>query len=163
MSSSAMPAPSDPGPPGPPGRSAAGEALFQERILAHYRHPRNRGPLAGASRSAELSNPLCGDIVRVHVALADDGRTVREARFEGDACSLTVASASMMTELVVGRTPAEVADLARRFAALVAGDADAARDDSLGELLAFQGVARLPARRRCATMPWEALARALGA
>ena len=150
-----------PGPGAAEARRSAAEldALYQELILDHYRRPRNRGELAGADAAAALRNPLCGD--ELGVALALDGDVVREARFAGHGCSLSQASASMMTELVRGRTRREVRDLDRRFRALVRGDAAAREDAGLGPLRAFAGVARLPSRHRCALLPWEALERAL--
>ena len=146
------------------GRSAAEvEALYQELILDHYRRPRNRGELPGADATAALRNPLCGDELAVAVAL--DGDIVREARFTGRGCSLSQASASMMTELVRGRTRREVRDLDRRFRALVLGEEGRAPGGTgeLGSLRAFAGVARLPSRHRCVLLPWEALERALAA
>ena len=134
------------------------DALYQELILDHYRRPRNRGELPGADAAAALRNPLCGD--EMAVALALDGEIVREARFAGRGCSLSQASASMMTELVRGRTRREVRDLDRRFRALLRGEG-AGVTGELGPLRAFAGVARLPARHRCALLPWEALERAL--
>jgi nitrogen fixation NifU-like protein len=143
-------------------RSAAEvEALYQELILDHYRRPRNRGELPHADAAAALRNPLCGD--ELAVALALDGDVVREARFAGRGCSLSQASASMMTELVQGRTRREVRELDRRFRALVRGEGGGEHggDGALGPLRAFAGVARLPSRHRCALLPWDALERAL--
>ena len=141
-------------------RSAAElDALYQELILDHYRRPRNRGELPGATAAAALRNPLCGD--ELGVALQLDGDVVREARFAGHGCSLSQASASMMTEMVRGRTRREVRDLDRRFRALVRGEAAPGVAAGLGPLRAFAGVARLPSRHRCALLPWEALERAL--
>ena len=144
-----------------PRTAAELDALYQELILDHYRRPRNRGELPGADAAAALRNPLCGDELGVAVAL--DGETVREARFTGRGCSLSQASASMMTGLVRGRTRREVRDLERRVRALVRGEPAAADDPSLGDLRAFAGGARLPSRPRCVLLPWEALERALAA
>jgi nitrogen fixation protein NifU and related proteins len=137
------------------------EALYQELILDHYRRPRNRGELPHPDAAAALRNPLCGD--ELAIALALDGDVVREARFAGRGCSLSQASASMMTELVRGRTRREVRDLDRRFRALVRGDrgSEDVEQGALGPLRAFAGVARLPSRHRCALLPWDALERAL--
>ena len=141
--------------------SAKLEALYQELILDHYRRPRNKGTLAAAA-SAEggARNPLCGDELTVTVAL--DGERVSAVRFMGSGCSISQASASMMTLLVDGRTLAEVAALRRRFSQLLAGDPDAAADPSLGDARALAGVAKFPTRHKCAAMAWEALAAGLG-
>lgn len=134
-------------------------AIYQELILDHYRRPRNKGALAAPDAAAERRNPLCGD--EIVLELAFDGDVVREARFTGRGCSISQASASMLTQAVRGKPRAEVEALLRRFTALVHGDAEAARDASLGELRALQGVARFPARIRCATLAWSALDEAL--
>lgn len=136
------------------------DALYQELILDHYRRPRNRGELPDASVHAAASNPLCGDAVAVALAFGADDR-VRAARFTGQGCSIAQASASMLTELVVGRTRAELTALRARVGALVAGDPAAAADATLGDLRALAGVARFPARVKCATLAWEALGRGL--
>jgi len=130
-------------------------ALYQDLILDHYRRPRGRGALDRPDARAGVKNPLCGDEIEVHLAL--DGARIREARFIGHGCSISQASASMMTQLVRGRTLAEVEALSHRLAAMLRGDPAAAGDESLGDLRAFAGVSRIPARVRCAMLPWEAL------
>ena len=130
-------------------------AIYQELILDHYRRPRNKGALEGADARAERRNPLCGDEITLEVAF--EGDVVREVRFGGRGCSISQASASMLTQALRGRTRAEAETLVRRFSALVHGDAAAAGDEGLGELRALQGVARVPARIRCATLAWSAL------
>jgi nitrogen fixation NifU-like protein len=132
--------------------------LYQELILDHYRRPRNKGTLGAPTGSASLRNPLCGDEVEVQVELKE-GR-VADVRFSGRGCSISQASASMMTELVKGQTPDEVRALGERFAAMIRGDADAASDAVLGQARALSGVARFPTRVRCALIAWEAMARA---
>jgi nitrogen fixation NifU-like protein len=149
------------GSPGPSPSEAQLAAIYQELILDHYRRPRNKGALADADVTAARTNPLCGD--EIAIALAFDGDVVREARFTGRGCSISQASASMLTGAIVGCTRAEAESLVRRFTALVHGDADAAADASLGELRALQGVSRFPARIRCATLVWSALDEALHA
>ena len=135
-------------------------ALYQELILDHYRRPRNKGTLARADAEGAVANPLCGDALTVTVAL--EGDRVAEARFAGSGCSISQASASMMTQLVHGKTLAEVAALRRRFAELLAGDPGAAADPSLGDARALAGVAKFPTRHKCASMGWEALGAGLG-
>jgi len=139
-------------------RSATVEALYQEQILDHYRRPRNKGALPGATASAHISNPTCGDEVTVEVIV--EGGVVRDIRFTGLGCSIAQASASMMTEMARGasigavrRTRAAIERLLRR---------EPVTRDALGDLLAFEAVARYPARIECVLMPWRALERALG-
>jgi nitrogen fixation NifU-like protein len=136
-------------------------ALYQEVILDHYRRPRNKGKLEEPSGSATLRNPLCGDEVDVQVALREG--KVADVRFGGHGCSISQASASMMTELVKGRTPEEVRAIGERFAAMIRGDADAAKDEALGQARSLSGVSRFPTRVRCALIAWEAMARAVDA
>src|SRR5687768_9411980 len=133
-------------------------ALYQELILDHYRRPRNKGTLEAPTGKASLRNPMCGDEVDVQVELRD-GR-VADVKFGGHGCSISQASASMMTELVKGRTPDEVHQIGERFAAMIRGDAEAAGDETLGQARALSGVSRFPTRVRCAMIAWEAMARA---
>ena len=130
-------------------------AAYQELILDHYRRPRNRGALPRPDARGEHRNPLCGDEVTLDLALDTAGR-VTAARFTGAGCSISQASASMLTQLVAGRTVGEAAGLGERFARMLAGDADAAADPALGDLRALAGVARIPMRVKCALMPWRA-------
>ncbi len=131
-------------------------ALYQERILEHYRRPRHKGALERATGVHGEKNPLCGDDVTVSVH-APQG-TVDDARFTGIGCSIMQATASMLMELVHGRTRDEIEVLARRFEEMLAsGEAD----DSLGELGALAGVSAFPARHKCARLPWKALKGAL--
>ena len=132
--------------------------MYQDIILDHYRKPRNKGVLPGATSSAHLSNPTCGDEVTVEAIV--DGGVIRDVRFTGHGCSIAQASASMMTEMAKGatvgavrRTRAAVERLLRR---------EPVTRGALGDLLAFEAVARYPARISCVLMPWRALEQALG-
>lgn len=145
----------------PPSDSARVEALYQELILSHYRAPKNMGVLPGATGSAKQSNPLCGDAVEVYVSL--DGDSVREAGFTGEGCSIMRATASMMTELARGKSIPELRELSRCFSRVIAGTGEPADDQALGDLSALSAIHRVPARARCAMLPWEALEAALGA
>ena len=128
--------------------------LYQQTIVDHSKRPRNFGPLPGSNRTAEGSNPLCGDELKVHLKL---GETIDAATFEGAGCAICVASASMMTLAVTNRTPAEAARLMQRVFELVAG-----KDErNLGDLESLKGVAQYPARRKCALLAWRALEAAL--
>jgi nitrogen fixation NifU-like protein len=129
-------------------------------ILDHYRRPRNKGSLENADAVAEMKNPLCGDEIVLHVAFDGDG--VADLRFSGKGCSISQASASMMTQMVKGKSAAEIAALRTRFRDLMLGDLSAADDASLGSLRSLSGVARFPARVKCALLPWSALESALG-
>jgi nitrogen fixation NifU-like protein len=131
-------------------------ALYQQLILEHGRTPRNFGSLPTATHRAERDNPFCGDHLTVSVRLASD--RLAEVRFQGEACAVAMASASMMTVHVAEKTPAEAEALAARFFALVS---DGVADAQLGDLGAFAVVAQFPVRVQCARLPWLALRAAL--
>ncbi len=135
--------------------------LYQELILDHYRRPRNKGTLAEPTYSVSLNNPLCGD--EIDLQLKVEGELIREVRFIGRGCSISQASASMMTQLLKERSVPEALALAGRMSAMMQGDATAARDKTLGELRALAGVAKFPVRIKCALLPWNALTEAVEA
>ena len=152
------------------------EDLYREIILDHYRSPRNRGELPSPpARRVEGFNPLCGDEVVVYVEV-DDGK-VTDIRIDGQGCSISQSSASLMSAAVKGRPVGEVRDLIRTFKGMMSihqarlGDgadqngtdeADVLTDpESLGELAALQGVVKFPVRIKCATLSWNTLAQGL--
>ena len=134
-------------------------ALYQELILDHYRRPRNQGTLPHPTHAVSLTNPLCGDEIDLQLAIAAD--VITDVRFVGRGCSISQAAASMMTQLVKGKTTAEARGLTDRMGAMMRGDEAAAKDKALGELRALAGVAKFPVRIKCALLPWNALADAL--
>ncbi len=143
-----------------PARSSAEiGALYQEMILDHYRRPRNKGTLENPDASVEIKNPLCGDEIGLQVAF--DGDSVSDLKFSGRGCSISLASASMMTQLVKGKRTEEIDSIRKQFRDLMLGDSSAADDPQLGSLRALSGVARFPARVKCALLAWNALESAL--
>jgi nitrogen fixation NifU-like protein len=134
--------------------------LYQEVILDHGKRPRNFGKLPDATHHAEGRNPLCGDHLVLEARL--DGGRVAEARFVGDGCAISKASASVMTGLVKGRTPAEVDELFQVFHRLVTEGPGAVPDlEGLGKLAVFGGVHEFPTRVKCASLAWHTLRAAL--
>ncbi len=127
--------------------------LYRELILDHYSRPRNKGTLKDADIKMEGTNPLCGDELSIFVRLG--GGKVAEVRFVGRGCSISQASASMMTEQIKGKTLAEARGLIQRFKAMMHGEE--VSEDELGELTALQGVRKFPVRVKCATLSWVAL------
>lgn len=127
--------------------------LYRELILDHYAHPRNRGELPDADITVEGANPLCGDELSVYVKL--DGGVITDVRFVGRGCSISQASASMMTEQLKGKTIAEARALSGRFKAMMHGEPMG--EDELGDLMALQGVRKFPVRIKCATLSWITL------
>ncbi|HXF82134.1 MAG TPA: SUF system NifU family Fe-S cluster assembly protein [bacterium] len=129
------------------------DELYRELILEHYAHPRNRGELPDPDIKVEGANPLCGDELSIHVKL--DGDRIADVRFVGRGCSISQASASMMTEQIKGKTLAEARALSARFKAMMQGEAVTAEE--LGDLVALQGVRKFPVRVKCATLSWITL------
>ena len=134
--------------------------LYRELILDHARSPRHFGKLDGATHSAEGINPLCGDKLRIYFSIDPDGQ-ISDAKFEGSGCAISVASASLLTDMVIGLKTEVALDY---FSALVArlsgksgpvGPTDEAID--LGKLVALEGVKEFPSRVKCATLAWHAL------
>ena len=134
-------------------------ALYQDIILDHYRRPRNTGTLDRASVSVPMRNPLCGDEITLELEM--NGDEISDLRFTGRGCSISQASTSMMTEMVKGKRADEVGVIGERFRAMIMGDADAASDAVLDKARALAGVARFPARVKCALLAWNALERGL--
>ncbi len=134
------------------------DELYQEIILDHYRHPRGRGELEPPKITQEGFNPSCGDEVILDLRL-EDGR-ISDIRFHGRGCSISQASASMMTEAVKGKTLAEAHALIQQVLAMVKGEAEG-DPDALGDIVALAGVRNFPVRVKCATLAWHTLEEAL--
>ena len=137
--------------------------LYQEVILDHGTQPRNFHALDDATCQADGSNPVCGDMLTVYLRLAPDGH-VADVAFEGKGCAISMASASMMTELVKGKTQAEVERLFQSFHRLCTEDGYSLDDDveDADRLNVLAGVREFPVRVKCATLPWHTLHAALG-
>jgi nitrogen fixation NifU-like protein len=134
--------------------------LYQEQILEHNKAPRNFRRLATANRHAEGYNPLCGDHFTVYLDL--EGDAIRDISFEGSGCAISKASASMMTQILKGKSRAEAEKLFERFHGLVTGHkpSEGGQTD-LGKLQVFSGVSEFPVRVKCATLAWHTLLAAL--
>ena len=136
------------------------DELYQEVILDHNRSPRNFGEVDHADRQADGYNPLCGDKIKVYLRIQDG--LIQEIGFKGTGCAISTASASIMTEILKGKTIEEARELFEAFHALVTGRMEGEVDlDTLGQLAAFHGVSGYPVRVKCATLPWHTLKAAL--
>ena len=141
------------------------EELYREVILDHYRNPRHKGSLSHADFHAEGLNPSCGDEFSLDLAVVDG--VITDVATQGQGCSISQASGSMMADVIKGKTVAEVAELATKFRVMMAieeGESpiDPARPGAaLGDLEALQGVRKFPVRIKCADLPWTTLADAL--
>jgi nitrogen fixation protein NifU and related proteins len=134
------------------------EQLYRDAVLEHARRPRNRGPLDPVTVSQEGLNPSCGDELEVHLYV--EGGVVRAASFTGQGCAISQASASMMTDVVRGAPVAEARALVARFKAMIHGEGP---HPSLGDAAVLEGVSKLHARVKCATLAWVTLDEALDA
>lgn len=131
--------------------------LYRQVIMEHYKSPRNKGDLPNPTVSIDLNNPTCGDEITLMLEVEDG--TIKQARFSGQGCSISQASASMMTQAVQGKTVDEAEEMVERFKQMMHGDEEAGKP--LGDALALHGVSKFPVRIKCALLSWEALERSL--
>ncbi len=132
--------------------------LYQDIILDHFRHPRNKRELTDAEALVDEENPTCGDHIRLTAKV--EGGKITDVKYDGKGCAISMASASMMSERLIGMTVAEARRLSADFAAVVRGEKQMTEDE-LGELAALKGVKEFPLRVKCATMAWHAAESAL--
>ena len=134
--------------------------LYQEVILDHNKNPRNFREIETATQTADGNNPLCGDALRVYVEMEDD--RVKDVAFKGSGCAISKASASMMTQIVKGKTKADAEKMFDEFHRMVLGELDEeTEENNLGKLKIFAGVREFPARVKCASLSWHTLYAAL--
>jgi nitrogen fixation NifU-like protein len=133
--------------------------LYHDLILDHNRAPQNYRPMANANRRVEGNNPLCGD--RLTVWLRIENGTIVDATFHGLGCAISMASASLMTSAIKGKTPAEAEALFDRFRSMIMGSLEQAEAESLGKLAVFSGVSEFPIKVKCASLSWHAMKAAL--
>lgn len=135
------------------------DQLYRQVIMDHYKNPRNHGELADGALTINMNNPTCGD--RIQLQLKVEEGKISDVKFSGEGCSISLASASMMTETIKGRTVEEALELVDIFIGMMLGkDYDDEKYD-LGDIEALQGVQKFPARIKCATLAWKALEKGL--
>ncbi|MBI3675507.1 MAG: SUF system NifU family Fe-S cluster assembly protein [Proteobacteria bacterium] len=135
--------------------------LYQDVILDHSKHPRHFGALEGATHTGEGHNPLCGDRVKIYLMIDRNDR-IADIKFQGRGCAISQASASLMTDMIVGRTIDEVEKLMGGFLHLVKGeDAGQLGADDRERLDVMAGVSAFPMRVKCATLAWHTMQSAL--
>jgi len=134
------------------------ESLYHEIILNHYRHPHHKGLREPYDAEVRHVNPVCGDEVTLRVTLKDaGGPVIAEVSYDALGCSISQASASVMTELVAGKQVSDAMKVSDEFLALMQSKGEAEpSEDVLGDAVAFAGVSRYPARIKCALLPWMA-------
>lgn len=138
------------------------EQIYQEVILDHYKRPHHRGLREPFNAEAHHVNPTCGDEVTLRVTLSDDGETVTDVSYDGQGCSISQASTSVLTDQVIGQTVGDALKTVAAFTEMVSSrgtiDGD---EDVIGDGVAFAGVAKYPARVKCALLGWSAFKAAL--
>jgi nitrogen fixation NifU-like protein len=132
--------------------------LYRRVIMDHYKNPRNRGIIEDGSLTIDMNNPTCGDRIQLTIKV-DDG-IVSNARFDGEGCSISMSSASMMTQAIKGMKIEEALNLSTVFSEMMLGK-EYDEDIDLGDIEALQGVSKFPARIKCATLAWKAMEKGL--
>ncbi|TKC15406.1 Fe-S cluster assembly sulfur transfer protein SufU [Robertmurraya kyonggiensis] len=134
------------------------DQLYRQVIMDHYKNPRNKGVLEDDSLTINMNNPTCGD--RIQLTLKVNDGKVTDAKFEGEGCSISMSSASMMTQAIKGKDIKEALKLSTIFSDMMQGkDYDETQD--LGDIEALSGVSKFPARIKCATLAWKAMEKGL--
>lgn len=135
------------------------DALYRRVIMDHYKNPRNRGVLEDGSHTINMNNPTCGD--RIQLTLKVEDGIVVDAKQEGEGCSISMSSASMMTQAIKGKKIEEALKLSQIFSDMMQGKDIDDDDVDLGDIEALQGVCKFPARIKCATLAWKAMEKSL--
>lgn len=133
--------------------------LYRRVIMDHYKNPRNRGKFEADAVTVDLNNPTCGD--RISLQLKVENGVVADAKYTGEGCSISMSSASMMTDAVKGKTLDEAISLANRFSSLMQGED--VEFEEYEDIEALSGVNKFPARIKCATLAWNALRKGIDA
>lgn len=131
------------------------DTLYRQVIMDHYKHPRNRGTFDNDSLTIEMNNPTCGD--RIFLQFKLDGDIVEDIKFTGEGCSISLASASMMTQAVKGKSVKEALAMSELFSQMMIGEEVDFDKFGLEDIEALQGVSNFPARIKCATLAWKAM------
>lgn len=132
--------------------------LYRRVIMDHYKKPRNRGVLEEGNLTINMNNPTCGD--RIQLTMKVDDGIVTDVKYEGEGCSISMSSASMMTQAIKGKKIEDALKLAEIFSNMMQGK-EYDEDLDLGDIEALQGVAKFPARIKCATLAWKAMEKGL--
>lgn len=138
--------------------------LYQEIILDHYKNPRKYGEMEDPDVYAEDNNPSCGDELEISLKLDDAQQSIEEVRFSGEGCAISMASGSLMSDRIEGKSLEEVRELRDKFKQMITSDEeDPDRDSELGDLVSLKGVIKFPIRVKCANLSWNTLQKGLDA
>ena len=131
------------------------DTLYRQVIIDHYKNPKNKGKFDGDSLTVDMNNPTCGDRIQLQMQIEDD--VVKVARFDGEGCSISMSSASMMTQAIKGKSVDEALKMSKLFSDMMLGKDIETDDFELGDIQSLQGVSKFPARIKCATLAWKAM------
>ncbi|HLR74213.1 MAG TPA: SUF system NifU family Fe-S cluster assembly protein [Virgibacillus sp.] len=131
------------------------DTLYRQVIMDHYKHPRNRGQLEDGTLTAEMNNPSCGDRISLQLKIEDG--VVEDVKFEGEGCSISLASASMMTQAIKGKNLEDALHMSEKFSDMMLGEKVDPEELALDDIIALEGVSQFPARIDCATLAWKAM------
>ncbi len=135
------------------------DQLYRQVIMDHYKNPRNHGALEDDAITINMNNPTCGDRVQLHLKVEDD--KITDVKFSGEGCSISLSSASMMTEAIKGLSVEDALKLSHIFSEMIQGKEYDPGDLDLKDIEALQGVSKFPARIKCATLAWKAMEKGL--
>ncbi|MFC4387128.1 Fe-S cluster assembly sulfur transfer protein SufU [Gracilibacillus marinus] len=135
------------------------DTLYRQVIMDHYKNPRNKGTLADDTITIDMNNPTCGDRIELHLQIEND--IVKDAKFEGEGCSISMSSASMMTQAIKGKNVDDAVKMSSIFSNMMLGEELDEVEMDLGDIEALQGVSKFPARIKCATLAWKAMEKAV--
>ncbi|MGY0693267.1 Fe-S cluster assembly sulfur transfer protein SufU [Virgibacillus sp. FSP13] len=131
------------------------DTLYRKVIMDHYKNPRNKGAVEGDALTVDMNNPTCGDRIQLQLQVEDG--VVKDAKFDGEGCSISMASASMMTQAIKGKHIHDALNMSKTFSNMMLGEDIDAEEVDFGDIEALQGVSQFPARIKCATLAWKAM------
>ena len=131
------------------------DQLYRRVIMDHYKNPRNKGSIEDGALTIDMNNPTCGD--RIHLTLQVEDGIIQNAKFDGEGCSISMASASMMTQAVKGKNVEEALQLSTTFSDMMLGKDYDNFDELEEDIESLSGVSQFPARIKCATLAWKAM------
>lgn len=131
------------------------DTLYRQVIMDHYKNPRNKGVLDGDVLTVDMNNPTCGDRIQLQLQVEDD--IVKDVKFNGDGCSISMSSASMMTQAIKGKKLDDALNMSALFSKMMMGEDVNTEELDLEDIEALQGVSKFPARIKCATLAWKAM------
>ncbi|TRM13058.1 SUF system NifU family Fe-S cluster assembly protein [Lentibacillus cibarius] len=131
------------------------DTLYRQVIMDHYKNPRNKGTIDGNALTVDMNNPTCGDRIQLQLQVEDG--IVQDAKFTGEGCSISMSSASMMTQAIQGKKLDDALKMSKAFSEMMLGEDVDTEELDMGDIESLQGVSQFPARIKCATLAWKAM------